>query len=179
MASRGWSYSLPLSSAYTSFAAIHSLANAYSRGAASLAQPTGDEHVIAFAKNFNLGLAIPHTHNGEAREYLPDFLARLRVDGREVGTLILETKGPDALAAIKEAGARRWAAPVNAEGSHGRWAYRMVKSPTEVAGAIRSAADELAQAQNRGQRTAEPAPFSLLAPSRPAQEPGSLTCLVP
>lgn len=106
--------------------------------------PDSDEHVVAFVKNFNLGFALPYSHNGEAKEYLPDFLARLRKGGREVGTLILETKGYDPLAAVKEAGARRWVAAVNAEGSFGRWAYRLIKSPTDTPEAIRSAAEELA-----------------------------------
>jgi type III restriction enzyme len=79
-----------------------------------------DEHVVGFVKNFNLGFAIPYSYNGEAKEYIPDFLARLQMDGRELGTLILETKGYDPLASAKEAGARRWVAAVNADCSHGR-----------------------------------------------------------
>lgn len=39
----------------------------------------------------------------------------------------------------------RWVAAVNAEGSYGRWTYRLVKSPTDVPEALRSAADELAR----------------------------------
>jgi type III restriction enzyme len=104
-----------------------------------------DGHVVAFVKNFNLGFAIPYSHNGEAKEYLPDFLARLRMDSKEVGMLILETKGFDPAAGDKEAGARRWGAAVNAEGSHGRWCYRMIKSPTDVPDAVRSASEELAR----------------------------------
>jgi type III restriction enzyme len=102
-----------------------------------------DEHVVAFVKNFNLGFAIPYSHNGEAKEYIPDFLARLQMNGREVGTLILETKGYDPLAEAKVAGAHRWVAAVNADGSRGRWAYRLIKSPTDTPEAIRSAANEL------------------------------------
>lgn len=102
-----------------------------------------DERVVAFVKNFNLGFAVPYNHNGEAKEYLPDFLVRLQQSDREVGTLILETKGYDPLAAAKEAGARRWVAAVNADGSHGRWAYRLIKSPTGTSEAIRSAVQEL------------------------------------
>ena len=41
-------------------------------------------------------------------------------------------------------GARRWAAAVNAEGSYGRWAYRMITSPTDTPAAVRSAVEELA-----------------------------------
>jgi len=102
-----------------------------------------DAHVVAFVKNFNLGFAIPYSHDGDAREYLPDFLARLRVGEREVGTLILETKGHDPLAEVKAAGAARWVAAVNADGSRGLWAYRLVKNPTDTPAAVASAAEEL------------------------------------
>ncbi|MDI6771103.1 MAG: DEAD/DEAH box helicase family protein [bacterium] len=104
-----------------------------------------DPHVVAFAKNFNLGFAIPYTHNGNAKEYLPDFLIRLRNGDREVGTLILETKGYDPLGEVKGAAARRWVAAVNADTAHGRWAYRLINFPTDAPDAIRSAAEELAR----------------------------------
>ncbi|MGH7266952.1 MAG: hypothetical protein ACREMB_19190 [Candidatus Rokuibacteriota bacterium] len=103
-----------------------------------------DDHVVAFVKNFNLGFAIPYSHNGDAREYLPDFLARIHRKGSEVGTMILETKGYDPLAAVKAAAAGRWVAAVNADGAHGRWAYRLVNDPNDVPAAIRGAAEELA-----------------------------------
>ena len=97
---------------------------------------------IAEAK---LGFAIPYSHNCEAKEYIPDFLIRLQMDGRELGTLILETKGYDPMASAKEAGAHRWVAAVNADCSHGRGAYRLIKSPTDTPEAVRSAANELAR----------------------------------
>ena len=103
-----------------------------------------DPHVVAFVKNFNLGFAIPYTHNGVSREYVPDFLVRVSRQGREVGTLILETKGFDPLTQIKVAAAHRWVAAVNADGRHGRWAYRLVTLPTNTPKALRSAAEELA-----------------------------------
>lgn len=104
-----------------------------------------DERVVAFVKNFNLGFAIPYSYNGEAKEYIPDFLVRLQEDGREVGTLILETKGYDPLADAKEAGARRWVAAVNADGTHGRWAYRLIKFPADTPATVCSATEELAK----------------------------------
>jgi len=64
-----------------------------------------DSHVVAFAKNFNLGFAIPYAHSGNAKEYLPDFLARPKYGDREIGTLILETKGYDLLMEVKETAA--------------------------------------------------------------------------
>jgi type III restriction enzyme len=113
-----------------------------------------DPHVVAHAKNFNLGFAVPYEHGGAAREYLPDFLVRAREGEREVGTLILETKGYDPLEHVKVAAAHRWVAAVNAEGSHGRWAYRIVRTPTAVPAALASAARELADPRTPDWRAA-------------------------
>jgi predicted nucleotidyltransferase len=113
-----------------------------------------DEHVAAFAKNAGLGFAIPYAYRGETREYLPDFLVRVRDDGREVGTLVLETKGYDPAASAKVAGALRWVAAVNTERSHGRWAFRLVSTPSDVPVALRSAARELAAPPGPGWREA-------------------------
>src|SRR3989338_2056247 len=45
-----------------------------------LAQSLEDmEEVISYAKNQNLGFAIPYTFNGEEKNYLPDFIVRVRV----------------------------------------------------------------------------------------------------
>jgi predicted nucleotidyltransferase len=113
-----------------------------------------DERVIAFAKNAGLGFAIPYAHRGDTREYLPDFLVRLSLACREVGTLILETKGYDPAGAAKVAGAQRWVAAVNTEGSHGRWAFRLVSTPSDVPAALGSAARELAAPPGSGWRVA-------------------------
>ncbi|MGH2403396.1 MAG: nucleotidyltransferase domain-containing protein, partial [bacterium] len=101
-------------------------------------------HVLAYVQNVNLGFAIPYEHGGATREYLPDFLVRVQKNGQEVGTLILETKGYDPLKHIKIGAAHRWIHAVNAEGSYGRWAYRIVSSPAIVPPALASAAEELA-----------------------------------
>ena len=105
-------------------------------------------------KNFNLGFAIPYSHHGDTREYVPDFLVRLCEEGREVGTLILETKGYDPAARAKIDGTQRWVGAVNAEGSRGRWAYRCVASPADVPAAVKSAARELAASPRPGWRAA-------------------------
>jgi type III restriction enzyme len=63
------------------------------------------EHVAAFVKNSGLGFAIPYFHNGQPHEYIPDFLARL--NGPTAQHLILETKGFDPEAEIKQAAALR------------------------------------------------------------------------
>ena len=89
-------------------------------------------------------------HGGEHHEYIPDFLVRLKHDGWEVGTLILETKGYDELATVKEAAARRWVKAVNADGRYGLWWYAMVYDPTRTPAAVRDAARRLAAVVSKG-----------------------------
>ncbi len=91
-----------------------------------------DRHprVEALVKNAGLGFAVPYIHNGEPRDYLPDFLVRLRGEGRPM--LILETKGFDPLAEVKSQAAQRWVAAVNADGRFGRWEYAMARSVEAV-----------------------------------------------
>ena len=101
------------------------------------------DHVISFARNFNLGFAIPYFHNGEKRDYIPDFLINLKWDGKEVGTLILEVKGYDPLAEVKEAAARRWVWAVNNEGGFGLWDYAIIYHPTDLNEAVRKSAERL------------------------------------
>jgi type III restriction enzyme len=69
---------------------------------------------------------------------MPDFIVRLKGDAPL--HVIVETKGYDPLEDVKRAAAERWVAAVNAEGSYGRWAYRMAKKTTEVSPLISAAA---------------------------------------
>ena len=106
-----------------------------------------DKHknVIAFVRNFNLEFAIPYFHNGERKDYIPDFLARLQWNGVEVGTLILEVKGHDPLAEVKETAAWRWVSAVNVDGSFGKWDYRIIYQPTDLNRTVQTAAEKLAE----------------------------------
>jgi len=102
-------------------------------------------NVAAFAKNAGLGFAIPYFHNGQMHDFVPDYLARLQdSDGRELGMLILEVKGYDERAEVKEAAAKRWCDAVNADRRYGRWMFRMVKDPTQVGEAVKTAAAAMA-----------------------------------
>ena len=100
-----------------------------------------DRHraVEAFVKNAGLGFAIPYLHNGEKREYFPDFIVRLR--SAPPVHLILETKGFDPLAEVKEAAAERWVNAVNADGTYGEWRYAVARKPADVTRILESAAD--------------------------------------
>ena len=86
--------------------------------------------VAAFVKNAGLGFAIPYLHNGQAHEFLPDFIIRLAGDDERF--LILETKGFDELEEIKRAAAVRWVKAVNADAHFGQWDFAMVKSIPDV-----------------------------------------------
>jgi type III restriction enzyme len=96
-----------------------------------------DRATEAFVKNAGLGLGIGYVHNGEPHEYQPDFMVRVRRDGKPALQLILETKGYDPVADIKRAAAERWVAAVNADGEFGQWAYQMVRSPMEIPTVLR------------------------------------------
>jgi type III restriction enzyme len=77
--------------------------------------------VEAFVKNQSLGFVISYLHNGQYRDYIPDFIIRLKAGE----FLILETKGYDELREVKKAAALRWVNAVNADGKYGRWRYEM------------------------------------------------------
>jgi type III restriction enzyme len=98
--------------------------------------------VEAFVKNDSLGFAIPYIFNGQPHDYIPDFIIRLKPNGKAAAArhLILETKGYDPKEGLKHEAARRWVKAVNADGQYGHWQYALVKSVGEVAGAIAEAA---------------------------------------
>lgn len=88
------------------------------------------DRVAAFVKNAGLGFAIPYFHNGQAHDYEPDFIVRLK--GAPERYLILETKGYDPLEDVKRQAAERWIAAVNADGRHGTWRYVVVRKIDKV-----------------------------------------------
>ena len=90
--------------------------------------------VRAFVKNAGFGFAIPYLHNGQVHDYQPDFIIRLETP--EESYLILETKGYDPLAEVKQAAAQRWCAAVNAQAGYGHWQFRMAHQPPEVRGLL-------------------------------------------
>jgi type III restriction enzyme len=100
--------------------------------------------VECFVKNAGLGLAIPYFHNGQPHDYLPDFIVRLRAEPSL--HLILETKGFDPLAEVKQAAAERWVAAVNADGLFGEWRYALARSIPQVRDVLDQAASLPAEA---------------------------------
>jgi len=92
--------------------------------------------VRAFAKNAGLGFAIPYLHNGQMHDYQPDFI--IQFDTPSERFLILETKGYDPLADVKQAAAHRWCAAVNAHRGFGSWTYQLVRRVDQIRGILDS-----------------------------------------
>ena len=99
------------------------------------------EQVRSLEKNAGLGFAIPHLHNSDHHEYLPDVIIQVARD--EARYLILEIKGCDPLRDLKEQAAQRWVRAVNGTGALGHWDYEVV---TEIS-IVREAASEAATAR--------------------------------
>lgn len=97
-----------------------------------------DKHPIirAFVKNHGLNFAIPYLHNGQPRDYVPDFVARLDLPGEEF--LITELKGVDweGLTEPKRQAAERWCSAINATGEFGRWRYLLAMNTGEMVAAL-------------------------------------------
>lgn len=93
-----------------------------------------DRHpaVAAHIRNHGLNFTIPYLHNGQPREYVPDFVARLVGTGERY--LIAEVKGADweNLAEVKKAAAERWCAAVNAAGEFGLWEYLLAYKVADI-----------------------------------------------
>lgn len=103
------------------------------------------EHVISYAKNFDMGFTIPYTWKGERHDYHPDYLVRMGRDGKVVGTLILEVKGfLDERAMVSAQAANRWVGAVNRDGRYGRWDYAMCRDPAQLESYLALSAQDLA-----------------------------------
>ncbi len=86
--------------------------------------------VEAFVKNAGLGFGIPYIHDGQPHDFIPDFIIRLDTDPPI--NLILETKGFDRLAEIKQQAAERWIKAVNAEKKYGLWTFKMSRNIDQI-----------------------------------------------
>jgi len=100
------------------------------------------DEVVCYAKNFQLGFAIPYTLDGQEHSYIPDYLIDLN-DGHgpdDLLHLILEVSGE----AKKEKAAKvstartLWVPAVNNHGGFGRWAFIEIVDPWDAKNTIRA-----------------------------------------
>ncbi|MEJ0036600.1 MAG: DEAD/DEAH box helicase family protein [Gammaproteobacteria bacterium] len=91
-----------------------------------------DKHpaVGAFVKNAGLGFAIPYVKDGVRHDYLPDFVVKSRAEPSR--HLIIEVKGFDENANVKEQAAVRWIAAVNRHGGYGSWSYMRARNEGQI-----------------------------------------------
>jgi len=98
--------------------------------------------VAAYVKNHRLGFTIPYTHLGQARQYHPDFLVRLRDPGDGVPrTLVVAGSGhaPPGPKEEQAATARDlWVPAVNNHGGFGRWRFLEITDPTDLEAAFQA-----------------------------------------
>ncbi|MBI5826691.1 MAG: DEAD/DEAH box helicase family protein [Deltaproteobacteria bacterium] len=99
------------------------------------------DEIDAYVKNHNLGFTIPYTLNGEERNYIPDFVIRLKDKEGGITNLILELTGEKKKdKEAKVATARNlWVPAVNNHGGFGKWAFLEVSDPWDVKNTIRKA----------------------------------------
>ena len=100
------------------------------------------DEVVHYVKNHNLGFYIPYTINGEERNYVPDFIARIS-DGHgddDLLNLIVEVSGEQRKdKAAKVSTARSlWIPAINNFGGFGRWDFVEISDPWDARNTIRA-----------------------------------------
>jgi len=104
------------------------------------------DEVVAYAKNLNVGFAIPYTFDGAERSYFPDYLVRLE-DGQgpeDLLNLIVEVSGEARKDKAAKTAATRtlWVPAINNHGGFGRWAFIEITDPWDAKNTIRRIAKQ-------------------------------------
>ena len=99
------------------------------------------DEVICYVKNHNLGFTIPYTLNGEQKNYIPDFIMRIKDGGENLLNLIVEVSGEARKDKAAKVGTARtlWVPAVNNHGGLGRWAFLEISDPWDAQNTIRAA----------------------------------------
>lgn len=100
------------------------------------------DEVIHYVKNFQLGITILYTFNGEEKGYLPDYLIHID-DGHgkdDLLNLLLEVSGEARKdkAAKVETARNLWVPAMNNYGGFGRWAFMEIVDPWDAQNTIRA-----------------------------------------
>jgi hypothetical protein len=99
------------------------------------------DEVVRYVKNHNLGFTIPYSLNGEARNYIPDFIACID-DGHgpdDLLNLLIEVTGENKKDKAAKVSAARtlWVPAVNNHGGFGRWTFIEITDPWDAGNTIR------------------------------------------
>ncbi len=105
--------------------------------------------VEAYVKNHHLGFTIPYIeHNGASRQYVPDFIVRIRKQGDsssdDTVNLILETSGLQREDKVQKVNTvqNMWLPAVNAYREFGEWTFFETTDPWNIQNNIRQHIEE-------------------------------------
>ena len=97
--------------------------------------------VISYVKNQNLGFTIPYVIEREERQYIPDFIVKIKSPASsEILNLIVEVSGEkrkDKDAKVETA-KNLWIPAVNNHGVFGTWGFIEIIDPWDAKNLIRS-----------------------------------------
>jgi type III restriction enzyme len=96
--------------------------------------------VICYVKNQGLGLLIPYTLNGQQKNYMPDFILKIRDGQPDLLNLIVEVSGEARLdKAVKVFTTQNlWIPAINQHGGFGRWHFIEITDPWDAENIIRA-----------------------------------------
>jgi type III restriction enzyme len=110
--------------------------------------------VHSYVKNQNLGFTIPYALEGDERNYLPDFIAKVKTPGTEEPlNLIVEVSGEkrkDKMAKVETA-KTLWVPAVNNYGAFGNWGFIEISDPWDAKNLIRSYLENFSLEAKEGQ----------------------------
>lgn len=98
------------------------------------------DEVVCYVKNQGLGFLIPYTLNGEQKNYMPDFIAKVNDGQGDLSNLIIEVSGE----ARKDKAAKvattqnLWIPAINQHGGFGRWNFIEITDPWDAEDTIRN-----------------------------------------
>ena len=98
------------------------------------------DEVVHYVKNHNLGFTIPYIAYEGSKQYIPDFIVKLKVGDGELLNLILEVTGKNRRNKREKADTTRnqWVKAVNNAQVFGRWAFLEIFDPWSVQNTIRA-----------------------------------------
>lgn len=103
------------------------------------------DEVDAYVKNDHLGFTIPYTHDGQPKNYVPDYVIRWQTPDGGTVNLIVEVSGEarEDKAAKVSAARNLWVPAVNNHGGFGRWRFVEVTDPWDAKNILRAAMADL------------------------------------
>lgn len=98
------------------------------------------DEVDCYVKNQGLGFLIPYTYEGEQKNYMPDFIVRIKDGQNDLLNLIVEVSGEARKdKKVKVATSHNlWLPAVNQHGGFGRWNFIEITDPWDAENTIKA-----------------------------------------